>query len=44
MIFQEKFPTAAEETLFCQGPVLEITEQIGGEEESVFPTSLDLIL
>jgi ribonuclease HI len=34
MIFQEKLSKAAEETLFCQGPTLVITEQIGGEEES----------
>jgi hypothetical protein len=27
MIFQENCPTTAEETLFCQEPVLEITEQ-----------------
>jgi hypothetical protein len=26
--------TTTEETLFCQGPALEITEQIGGKEES----------
>jgi hypothetical protein len=29
IIFQEKFPTTTEETLFCQGPALEITEQVG---------------
>jgi ribonuclease HI len=34
MIFQENFPTTVEETLFCQEPVLETTEQIGGKEES----------
>jgi hypothetical protein len=34
MIFQENLPTTTEETLFCQGPALEITEQVGGKEES----------
>jgi hypothetical protein len=34
MIFQEELPTAAEETLFCQEPALEITELAGGKEES----------
>jgi hypothetical protein len=34
MIFQENCPTTTEETLFCQEPALEITEQTGGEEES----------
>jgi hypothetical protein len=32
--FQENFLTTAGETLFCQEPVLEIMEQIGGKEES----------
>jgi hypothetical protein len=34
IIFQEKFPMVEEETLFCQEPALEITEQTGGKEES----------
>jgi hypothetical protein len=34
MIFQEKLSTTTGETLFCQEPALEITEQTGGEEES----------
>jgi hypothetical protein len=34
MIFQNKLPTVAEETLFYQEPALEITKQTGGEEES----------
>jgi hypothetical protein len=34
IIFQEKMPTTAKETLFCQEPVLETTENIGGKEES----------
>jgi hypothetical protein len=34
IIFQENFPIATEETLFCQGPTLEITEQVEGKKES----------
>jgi hypothetical protein len=34
MIFQEKLSTTVEETLFCQEPALEITEQTGRGEES----------
>jgi ribonuclease HI len=32
--FQENFPIMVGETLFCQEPVLETMEQIGGKEES----------
>jgi hypothetical protein len=35
MVFQEKSPIPTKETLFCQEPVLEITEQnIGGKESN----------
>jgi hypothetical protein len=34
MIFQEKLSTVEEETLFCQEPVLEITELAVGKEKS----------
>jgi hypothetical protein len=34
MIFREELSTTVEETLFCQEPALEITEQTGGKEES----------
>jgi hypothetical protein len=34
MIFREELSTAAEETLLCQEPALEITEQTKGKEES----------
>jgi hypothetical protein len=33
MTFQENVPTVVEETLFCQEPLLETIDQIGGEEE-----------
>jgi hypothetical protein len=33
MNFQENVPTSAEETLFCQEPLVETTEQIDVEEE-----------
>jgi hypothetical protein len=34
MVFQEKSSIPTEDTLFCQDPVLEITEQKIGEKES----------
>jgi hypothetical protein len=39
--FQENFLTTAGETLFCQEPVLEIMEQIGGKEESGIKKEVD---